>query len=67
MLITGEKDKLSTPDDVRWLYNKLKANVIYLDIVPNMGHLSFMCGNNFSWFKEPLEYIIDEFYPKLSN
>ena len=67
MLITGEKDKLSTPDDVRWLYNELKANVMYLDIVPNMGHLSFMCGNNFWWFKEPLEYIIEEVYPKYSN
>ena len=64
MLITGDKDKLATPDDVRWLYSQLKNNVIYFDIIPNMGHLSFMCGNNFSWFDEPLEYILDEFYPK---
>ena len=64
MLITGEKDKLATPDDVRWLYNKLKTNVIYFDIVRNMGHLSFLCGNNNWWFDEPLEYILDEFYIK---
>ena len=64
MLITGEKDKLATVDDARWLYNEIKTNVIYFDIVPNMGHLSFMCGRNFSWFKEPLEIILEEFYPK---
>ena len=64
MLITGEKDKLATVDDARWLYNEIKTNVIYFDIVPNMGHLSFICGRNFSWFKEPLEIILEEFYPK---
>ena len=64
MLITGEQDKLATPNGVSWLYNELKTNVIYFDIVPNMGHISFICGKDFSWFKEPLEIILDEFYPK---
>ena len=64
MLITGEQDNVATPNDVRWLYNELKANVIFFDIVPNMGHISFICGKDFSWFKEPLEIILEEFYPK---
>ena len=67
MLITGEKDKLANSDDVRWLYNELKNNVIYFNIVPDMGHLSFLCGKNFSWFKEPLEYILEEFVPQSDN
>ena len=62
MIISGENDKLATPKDVRWLYNELKTNVLYFNIVPNMGHLSFMVGNNFSWFNEPLDIIKEDFY-----
>ena len=62
MIISGENDKLATPEDVRWLYNELKPNVLYFNIVPNMGHLSFMVGNNFSWFNEPLDIIKEDFY-----
>ena len=29
MLIGGDKDKLSTREDIRWLKNELKENVIY--------------------------------------
>lgn len=64
MLITGEKDKLATVEDVKWLNDELKSNVIYFKIEPNMGHLSFICGKNVSWIKEPLDIIMDEFYPK---
>jgi lysosomal acid lipase/cholesteryl ester hydrolase len=64
MLITGDKDKLATIDDVRWLYNELKSNVIYFNIESNMGHLSFICGKDISWLKEPLDIILDEFCPK---
>ena len=64
MLITGDKDRLATPDDVRWLYNELKSNVIYFHIASNMGHLSFLIGNDFSWFDEPLEIILEEYYMK---
>ena len=64
IIITGEKDKLANPNDVRWLFNELKSNVKYFNIVPNMGHLSFLCGKNFSWFNEPLDIIMEEFYPK---
>ena len=46
MLIGGEKDKLSTREDIRWLKNELKENVIYSKIIENMGHLSFIVGKD---------------------
>ena len=66
MLIGGEKDKLSTREDIRWLNNELskKGNVIYFKIVPNMGHLSFMIAKDFSWFDEPFQIIMDKFFKK---
>ena len=64
MLICGEQDKLASPNDVRWLHEALKKNIIYFNVVPKMGHLSFMCAKDFSWFDEPLKIIMDEFYPK---
>ena len=64
MLIGGEKDKLANPEDIKWLNLELKNNVIYFKIVPNMGHLSFMCGKDFSWFDEPLDIILEKYYPK---
>ncbi len=64
MLICGEKDKLASPNDVRWLNDVLKKNVIYFNIIPKLGHLSFMCAKDFYWFNEPLKIILDEFYPK---
>ena len=64
MLIGGEKDKLASPADVQWLYEELKDNIIHFNIVPKMGHLSFMCGKDFSWFNEPLKIILRDFYPK---
>ncbi len=66
MLISGDKDKLSTPEDVRWLLNEIKSNVIYFNIVPNMGHISFICGKNIEWFKEPLDIILEEYCPKIN-
>ena len=63
MLIAGEKDKLASPNDVSWLNEVLKQNVIYFNIVPNLGHISFMCAKDFSWFDEPLNIILEKFYP----
>ena len=64
MLIAGEKDKLASPRDVLWLYEELKKNIIHFNIVPKMGHLSFLVGKDFSWFNEPLKIILRDFYPK---
>ena len=64
MLIGGEKDKLASPNDVRWLNEMIHKNIIYFKILPNMGHLSFMCAKDFSWFDEPLKIILNEYYPK---
>ena len=62
MLIGGEKDKLSTREDIRWLKNELKENVIYSKIIENMGHLSFMVGKDFSWFDEILQILLKNYY-----
>ena len=67
MLICGEKDKLASPNDVRWLNEVLNKNIIYFNIIPKLGHLSFMCSKDFSWFDEPLKIILDEFYPKKTD
>ena len=61
MLIGADKDKLATIEDIKWLKDELKENVIYYKIVENMGHLSFMIGKDFSWFDEPLKIIMDKF------
>ena len=62
MLIGGEKDKLSTREDIRWLKNELKENVIYSKIIENMGHLSFMVGKDFTWFDEILQILLKNYY-----
>jgi lysosomal acid lipase/cholesteryl ester hydrolase len=64
ILIGGEKDKLAPPNDVIWLKEALGNNVIYYKIIPKMGHISFMCGKDFSWFDEPLKIIMNEYYPR---
>ncbi len=63
ILIGGEEDRLANPEDVKWLKEVLGTNVIYYRIVPKMGHISFLCGNDFSWFIEPLEIIMKDFGP----
>ena len=67
ILIGGEKDKLASPNDVRWLNEMIHSNVIYFKIIPQMGHISFMCAKDFSWFDEPLKIILDNYYPKDNN
>jgi lysosomal acid lipase/cholesteryl ester hydrolase len=62
ILIGGENDKLSTREDIKWLVNELKENVIYAKIVENMGHLSFLIGKEFTWFNDVLKIIIKDFY-----
>ena len=66
MLIGGEKDNLADPNDVNWLKDELKDNVIYFKIHPKMGHLSFMCAKDFSWFDEPLKIILEQYSPPKS-
>ena len=61
ILVGGEKDKLSTREDIKWLRNELKDNVIFTKIVENMGHLSFMVGKDFTWFDEILQILLKEF------
>ena len=67
MLIGGQQDKLADPEDVKWLNHELKDNVIYYKIIPKMGHLSFMCAKDFSWFDEPLNIILEYYTPKTSK
>ena len=67
MLIGGQQDKLADPEDVKWLNHELKDNVIYYKIIPKMGHLSFMCAKDFSWFDEPLNIILEYYTPKSSK
>ena len=62
ILIGGEKDKLSTRGDIKWLLNELNENVIYAKIVENMGHLSFMIGKDFTWFNDVLKIIMEDCY-----
>ena len=62
ILIGGEKDKLSTREDIKWLLNELNKNVIYAKIIENMGHLSFLIGKDFTWFNDVLNIIKKEFY-----
>lgn len=67
MLIGGDKDKLSTREDIRWLKNELKENVIYDKILENIGHLSFLIGKDFSWFDEILQILLENFYNEKNN
>ena len=67
MLIGGDKDKLSTREDIRWLKNELKENVIYDKILENIGHLSFLIGKDFSWFDEILQILLENFYREKNN
>ena len=67
MIIGGDKDRLADPEDVKWLNKELKNNVIYFDIVPNMGHLSFMCAKDFSRFDKPLNIIMNKYYSTIKH
>ena len=62
ILVGGEKDKLSTREDIKWLHNELEDNVLFYKIVENMGHLSFLVGKDFSWFDEILQILLRDFY-----
>ena len=66
MLIGGENDKLSTREDIRWLINELKENVIYYKIIEKMGHLSFMVGKDFTWFDDILKILLKDYYDEKS-
>ena len=61
MLIGGDMDKLGTPEDVTWLRDELSKNnnIVYFKILPNMGHLSFMVANDYSWFDEAFQIIMN--------
>ena len=57
MLIGGQEDKLAAPGDVNWLYSQIATTVVYFKIEPEMGHISFLCGNDIEWFKGVLDLI----------
>jgi lysosomal acid lipase/cholesteryl ester hydrolase len=61
MLVCGEDDMLATPNDVKWLYEQIKNNVIYFNIFPNMGHASFLIGKDILWFNSILDIIETKF------
>ena len=61
MLVCGEDDMLATPNDVKWLYEKIKSNVIYFNIFPHMGHASFLIGKDIFWFNSILAIIEKKF------
>ena len=61
MLLGGEDDMLSTPNDLNWLYQQIQNNVIYFKIFPNMGHASFLIGKSVDWFNIPLNIIEEKF------
>ena len=61
MLLGGEDDMLSTPNDVKWLSEQIKNNVIYYNTFPNMGHASFLIGKSINWFDTPLKIIEEKF------
>ena len=60
LLIGGEEDRLANKNDVEWLYNEIKNNVILYKIIPLMGHISFISGKTFDWFDEILAIILKE-------
>ena len=57
MLIGGQEDKLAAPGDVNWLYSQISSTVVYFKLEPEMGHISFLCGNSIEWFKGVLDLI----------
>ena len=57
MLVGGQEDKLAAPGDVNWLYSQISSTVVYFKLEPEMGHISFLCGNSIEWFKGILDLI----------
>jgi lysosomal acid lipase/cholesteryl ester hydrolase len=65
ILITGKEDKLATLEDVRWLKEQVKDNVVLYNEVDGMGHITFLIGKDIDWFDDVfqiiLKYSIKEF------
>jgi lysosomal acid lipase/cholesteryl ester hydrolase len=59
IFISGGEDKLSSTVDVDWLHSKLVDKNIFLlnKSYSQMGHISFLMGNDVSWFREVLDVL----------
>lgn len=63
VILYGKKDLLAQPDDVEWVIEELGENVIYKQMYEDMGHTTFMMGNDISWFHDIVK--IMEMYQKV--
>ena len=59
IFLYGGQDKLASTEDVEWLYSQLEKNnkFILSKSYSNMGHISFLMGNDVSWFHDILNII----------
>lgn len=55
-LFFGTEDRLATPEDASWLIETVpKESIVYLDKNLHMGHLTFMWGNDMTYFTKVIE------------
>jgi hypothetical protein len=59
IFVYGGEDKLSSTIDVEWLQSQLinKNNILHSKCYNQMGHISFLMGNEVAWFDEVMEVI----------
>jgi lysosomal acid lipase/cholesteryl ester hydrolase len=58
ILAAGKEDKLASLEDVRWLNEQIKGNVVYYNEFDDMGHATFMIGKDINWFSDIFEIIL---------
>lgn len=51
VLLYGTYDRLSNEDDIDSIHCRMMNSVIDVKGFDNIGHLSYECGKDFSWFK----------------
>lgn len=61
ILLRGENDRLATEEDINWIYEQIKDNVICMKKIPNFGHCSFVFAKSIDWFEETYDIICDKF------
>lgn len=59
-LFSGSLDALADPEDVAWLSEKLGDKVVYQK-KRLMDHLTFVIGDDMSWFKEDVVDLLDKY------
>jgi len=59
IFVYGGEDKLSATLDVEWLYSQLvsKNKFLHYKSYDMMGHISFLMGNDVTWFMDILEIL----------